>query len=473
MKTMTLKEFLACTGGQLLSEKENVFSDIGFDTRLDLTGKIFIAIHGETHDAHDFIAKAVEKGAAAVVVHRETADLADVKSRTTVIKVPDTLLALHDLARYSRRNSKALVVGIAGSNGKTTSKEFCAAVISTYRKVHYSKGSFNNHWGVPFTILSEAKDTQVLILEMGMNHPRELEVLAKIGEPDIAVVTYVGVEHIEHFGSLEKISEAEEEIYKFSPPQAQRIFNLDNPWTNKMFARATQDYPNAKKIWTFSAKNKNADVSLEIVELTMGSLRVRGHIGAVKNEAVVAIFGAHNLTNLMVAAAVGLSVGLSGEEVWAALPNCKSTWGRNQLVTTKHGAQILFDGYNANPDSMTALLENLSLLKTSGKRFGVFGQMRELGHHAAAAHLELGTAVGKASFDCIWFVGEDCDSFESGIKASGYSKQLMISSRYDGAFASQLAAQLTSGDLAIVKGSRGVELERFVLACEPLNFNGK
>ena len=168
MKTITLDDFLSCTKAEVLSKNNSEFSGIGFDTRINLTGKLFIAIKGEKHDAHDFLKEAVEKGATALVVHQETEFLNKLKTQTkspiTLIKVPDTLIALHDLARFSRRRSASLVIGVAGSNGKTTSKEFCASVIGAHRKVHYSKGSFNNHWGVPFTILAEPEKTEIMIL---------------------------------------------------------------------------------------------------------------------------------------------------------------------------------------------------------------------------------------------------------------------------------------------------------------------
>ncbi|MCE3011252.1 MAG: UDP-N-acetylmuramoyl-tripeptide--D-alanyl-D-alanine ligase [Proteobacteria bacterium] len=471
MKKMTLDFVLNAVQGQLLSQSQTEFKGVGSDTRKDLNGQIFIALKGDNFDAHAFLDKAKEQGAAALIVHDSAKVTEELKSQLTVILVKDTLRALHDLARAQRRRSSALVLGITGSNGKTTSKEFTAILFSQYRKTHYSKGSFNNHWGVPFTLLEEFEGAEITISEMGMNHAHELEILAKINEPDVVVCSVVGKEHIEHFGSLEKIAEANEEIYKFSPATAQRIYNLDNTFTAQMYLRASKEYPHSKRILTFSEKDSKADVFLQLKDLEMSGFRVQGRIASQEAEARVPVFGAHNLTNVMVAASLGLAGGLTPDQIWKALPLFKTNWGRNQLVQTKRGAEILFDGYNANPDSMKALIDNVKLLRNSGKKVGVFGQMLEMGPFAKDAHRELGEWAGQAGFDHLWFYGESAADFQAGAMAAGFKKNLMISDTYEDSLATELASVLDRGDIALVKGSRGMKLERFVLACHPVNFS--
>jgi UDP-N-acetylmuramoyl-tripeptide--D-alanyl-D-alanine ligase len=478
MKTISLRDLVVATGGTALSTQATSFHGVGTDTRADLTGRIFVALKGEQFDAHQFLPAAVASGAAALLVHEEPP--ADIKNKITVVLVKDTLAALQRLANFERRKSKAVVVGITGSNGKTTSKEFTAALVGTKRKVHYSKGSFNNHWGVPLTLLAEPEGTEVSIVEMGMNHAGELTELCRIAEPDIVVCSTVGAAHIEFFGTLEKIAEAKEEIYKASPASAIRIFNLDNPYTKKMHEHSLQTQK-SKRVITFSSQETGADVRLKIDELSMSSLKISGTIGGgsggggessgEKAQAQVAVFGAQNLTNLMVAASVGLAVGLSPKEIWAALPACKTNWGRNQLVHTRKGAEILFDGYNANPDSMRALLENVALIQNRGKKIGVFGQMLELGAQSSQLHQTLGEKAGGAGFDMIWFYGPDAESFMRGIQNAGFKKSIMISKSYEEALASKIASVLDKDDVALVKGSRGMKLERFVMACDPLDFS--
>ncbi len=473
MKELKLSEVIQATGGQVLAEKQKTFTEIGSDSRADLKGNLFFALKGESFDAHQFLKKAVEQGAAGLVVHEVRPEIKDLQTQVTVILVKDTLKALQDLSHFSRMKSPSLIVGITGSNGKTTSKEFSNAVISACRKVHYPKGSFNNHWGVPFTLLAEPESTEVSLIEMGMNHSGEIKTLCEIADPDIVVCTMVGRAHIEHFGSIEKIAEAKEEIYQYAKPTAIRIYNLDNPQTALMFEKAKKDFPKARKVFSFSGKNKHADIFFEIKKLTMASIVLQGSIAGIAGEAEVFVFGEHNLINLMVAASIALACRLTPQEIWAALPRCKTNWGRNQLVHLKSGAELLFDGYNANPDSMKALLDNVKLIKSGGKKVGVFAQMLELGESSAALHQELGKQVGAAGFDAIWFYGADQMAFEAGVKASKFSKKIMISDTYKDVLASELASVLKLSDTVLVKGSRGMKLERFVMACEPLDFSLK
>lgn len=470
MKKISLNDLLKATGGIALSTQANEFSGIGTDTRVDLSGLLFVALKGEQYDAHQFLDAAVAKNAAALLVHEKPANLAALQAKVTVVLVSDTLKALQQLANFERKKSKAIVVGITGSNGKTTSKEFTAALVATKKRVHYSKGSFNNHWGVPLTLLAEPELTEISIVEMGMNHAGELTELCQIAEPDVVVCSTVGQAHVEFFGSVEKIAEAKEEIYKASPASAIRIFNLDNPHTRKMYEHSLKTQ-NSKRVITFSSLDHKADVNLKIDELSMSSLKISGTIAGEKGQTQVAVFGSQNLTNLMVAASIGLAVSMTAKEIWAGLSACKTNWGRNQLVHTRKGAEILFDGYNANPDSMRALLENVSMIKNSGKKIGVFGEMLELGSHSAELHRDLGEKVGLAGFDLVWFYGADADAFMSGIKISGFKKNIMISKTYEESLASEIASVLDQDDIALVKGSRGMKLERFVMACDPVDFS--
>ena len=231
MKACLLNTLVRSVQGDVVSTVKTSFSSVGTDTRADLTDHIFFALVGDQFDAHDFLDQAVQKGAACLVVHRDTPVLTRLAPWVTIVKVKDTLKALQELANYCRLNSSATIVGITGSNGKTTSKEFTATLLSQYMKIHFSKGSFNNHWGVPLTLLSEPEDSEVTIVEMGMNHYGELTSLSRIEVPDIVVCTTVGRAHIEHFGSISNIAKAKEEIYFAAPHKAVRIYNLDNPET--------------------------------------------------------------------------------------------------------------------------------------------------------------------------------------------------------------------------------------------------
>nr|BFD60719.1 UDP-N-acetylmuramoyl-tripeptide--D-alanyl-D-alanine ligase [Bdellovibrio sp. CKG001] len=472
MRAMDLQTIVKVTGAKVLSQKDTQFSGIGTDTRMNLQGQLFIALKGEAFDAHSFVDKAVEQGAAALLVHNESPLVASLKSKVTILLVPDTLKALQQLGNWARHESSARIVGITGSNGKTTTKEFTAALVGSVMDVHYNKGSFNNHWGVPFTLLQLHPKKDVAIVEMGMNHAGELTELVHIAEPDVVVCTMVGRAHMEFFGTIEKIAEAKEEIYEAAGDKTIRIYNLDNAQTHNMYVKAREKFPKAR-ILTFSSEDPRADVHLMISSMNMNEISVKGSIGGVENTARIQVFGAQNLTNLMAAASIGLAVGLTPEQVWAGLPACKTNWGRNQLVHLKSGAQMIFDAYNANPDSMKALIDNMKLLSVQGRKVGVFGQMRELGPASAALHEELGTWVGKAGFDKVYFIGEDAEAFSKGLSSAGYKNPSWVEKDYQESAGQDLAKFLKKDDIAVVKASRGTKLERFVFPCEPLDFAEK
>lgn len=470
MRTMELKDVLAATKGQALSEVKMKFQGIGTDTRQSLDGQLFVALKGDSFDAHNFLDKAVAQGAAALLVHEDSPMVQSLKSKVTVIKVADTLKGLQGLGNWARKTAKATIIGITGSNGKTTTKEFTAAILDSFKTVHYSKGSFNNHWGVPFTLLQLDPQKEIAVVEMGMNHAGEITELVKIAEPDIVVCTMVGRAHIEHFGTIEKIAEAKEEIYEASSPTATRVYNLDNPLTRKMYEKAQKKFPQAKLV-TFSSQDPKADVYLKLEAMGLQSLKVAGHIEDEDGEVTVPVFGAQNLTNLMAAAAIGIAAGLDPEQVWTGLSHCKTIWGRNQLLELKSGAQMIFDGYNANPDSMKALLDNVKILTTKGRKIGVFGEMLEMGALAGSLHEELGELVGKTGFDKVYFIGASEAAFEKGLKKSGYKNAFNIAKDFKDEAAREFASDLRPGDMAMVKGSRGMKLERFVLPCEPKDFS--
>lgn len=459
--------------GSKTSDQVLDFSKIGTDSRKDLSGTLFWALAGETHDGHDFLKMAVEKGAAGLVVHKTDPLVESLAEKVAVFLVPDTLVALQDLARSHRKQLKAPVLGITGSNGKTSTKEFLAAILSPYRKVHWSLGSFNNHWGVPVSLLSAPLDSEVIILEMGMNHEGEIRDLCRIAFPDIVVCTLVGKTHMEHFGSVDKIAAAKNEIYIDSPAEAIRIYNLDNQWTLAMAQTAFAEYPQAKSIFGFSEKGSSDNtlpevrVSLRFAGQSAEGVKIEGQIDGQAGTAILPVLGAHHAINAMAAAAMALAVGLAPMEIWRALPNCGSAWGRMQLL--KAAATVLFDGYNASPDSYRVLFESGPSVAESLKAekiFGVFAEMKELGAAAAAEHAALGrqaaTLTGKA-FEKIWFYGPSHAAFrEAFLLAGGAALTLFTSEDFDSKIAQLIASELREKDLVFVKGSRGMKTERFV-----------
>lgn len=473
---MSLEELVAGTEGRVLSQHARTFNGVGTDTRADLSGKIFFALKGDNFDAHDFLPAAATSSAAAIIVHRlpEGDARKILEDKVTIIMVDDTLKALQLLGNFWRHKMKATILGITGTNGKTTTKEFTAGILATKFNVQYSKGSFNNHWGVPISLLSIHPDHDVAVIEMGMNHPGELKVLNEIAEPDAVVCTMVGRGHLEGVGSIEGAAKAKSEIYKYAPEHATFIFNQDNEYTRAMMTEFGKKKP-TEKVLTFGAKGDwpTTDVSLNVVTANADSLHVKGEIQGQGGETTVPVFGAHNVTNLMAAASFGLFCGMTTAEVWLALTKIKMAWGRNQWVDLASGAKALFDAYNANPESMRAAVDNFSNLKPKGRKIAILGEMRELGSHAGDLHRELGKTVGAANFDEVCFFGPSKDQFAAGLKDSGFSKKPMMSDTYEQNLALKGLPVLDEKDLVLIKGSRGMQLEKALADLKPLNFDGK
>ncbi len=282
---LAIEEVLSATGGTCTAKGQVVFTGIGTDTRRSLNGQLFIALKGDRFDAHDFIAKAVQAGAKGLLVHRKTAEMVQVPADVPVIEVEDTLLALQDLATYWRRKWKFKVLGVTGSNGKTSTKEFARAMLENHFRIHASHGSFNNHWGVPLSLLAAGPDCEVVIQEMGMNHSGEITRLAQIAEPDVTVVTMVGQAHIGELGSQEAVAKAKEELY-LAAPNSLQLFNIDNEWTRAMWERA-KDKLAPEKVITFSSFSASANVNLRVERMSHFSLVVTGTIANVKGEVTV------------------------------------------------------------------------------------------------------------------------------------------------------------------------------------------
>ncbi|MEK6773726.1 MAG: UDP-N-acetylmuramoyl-tripeptide--D-alanyl-D-alanine ligase [Bdellovibrionota bacterium] len=490
MSKLLLADIISDTKAELKLKGGEEFTSVGTDTRKDLKGQLFIALKGDQYDAHDYLVKAAEKGAAGLLIQRWDLALEKFKDKLSVFLVKDTLLALQNLGQGHRRRMKAKIIGLTGSNGKTTTKEFTAAILSSVHPTHWNSGSFNNHWGVPLTLLQLERSHEFAVVEMGMNHAGEITELVKIAEPDIVVCTMVGRAHIEYFGSIEKIAEAKEEIYEAASFGATRVYNLDDVMTAKMYEKAMKKFSGnggsidgdvGGSILTFSIENATADVYFKIQKLSLHEMHLKGYIAGEPGEAHVSVFGKHNLTNLLAAATLSLAAGLDPQEIWQGLGKCKTNWGRNQWLKTKSGIEIIFDAYNANPDSMTALLANLSDLQWGGsgsgagggKKIGVFAQMGELGKLSAELHQKLGAEIGGSIFDEVFFYGEDHEAFRKGLLRANSKMKLHCQVGFDSALALRLKETAGQGDLVVVKGSRSNEMEKMILPLEPIGFTEK
>ncbi len=460
---INLQELATITQGKIISDPVKDFSDWGTDTRKNLNNSLFIALGGPAYDAHNFISQAVKSGATGILVHEWRNEWNEFKNKVSFLQVADTLEALQKWANLYRKKNAPKVVGITGSNGKTSTREFIYQLLQSEFRVHNGESSLNNHWGVPFTLLKMPQDTQIALVEMGMNHAGEIKKLVEIAEPDLVLCTMVGSAHIENFGSQQGIADAKEEIYRFAGKNSQKIFNLDNEFTRKMF----QKYPGAN--FTFSAEDAKALVHLKIISSGPEGLKIKGHLGKISGECLIPVWGEQNLTNIMAAACVALALNVPAEKIWQNFAKCRTIWGRNQIVHLKSGATALFDAYNSNPESMKALLKN-TLKVSAPKKIGLFGQMRELGKKSAELHQEIGHEVGLGGFAKIYFFGEDAESFAKGLQTSGCKAELLTQSEFSSAEFQKFLGGLHSGEWLVIKGSRGQQMERLMPFLEPLDF---
>ncbi len=479
---LSLEELAIATHAKILSEFKNKFTGVGTDTRKSLRGQIFFALKGENFDAHDFLEVAVLQGASVLVVSQLPEKAKLLLKKVSIVEVPDVMRAMQNLALFWRHSMSAKILAVTGTNGKTTTKEYAATILEHKFKTQCSKGSFNNHWGVPLSLLSIEPQHEVAVIEMGMNHPGEISELVGMSDPDEVLVTMVGRGHLEGLGSVEEVARAKEEMYNFADPGVCAIFNIENEYTRKMYLNYLKAHPSkasspnksSKKLILFSSQldaftvSHRPDIHFELISFEIAKLKIKGWINDVQGEVEVPVFGEHNIHNLMGASALALSAGMTPDEIWKALPSCKTAWGRSQWMNVKSGSLVLFDAYNANPESMKAAIENFSKLRVRGRKIAFLGEMREMGAAAPEVHRELGALIGAKDFSHIFFVGPSAADFERGVRSTKFNNNLLVTDTYKKNLALGVQPVLDRDDVVLIKASRGMELERILEELEPV-----
>ena len=465
---LNIEELCSVVQGRFLHKVEGAsFNGVSIDSReSDLTGKVFFAVKGSQFDGHDFLQQVVEKEIGALVVHKSFSK--ELSVPVSVIKVDDTLKALHRLCSYWRKKIHSTVIGITGSSGKTTTKKFCSTLLKNSFSVIASPKSFNNIYGVPLTILSADKDTDILIQEMGMNQKGEIKRLCKLAQPDIVIVTEVGDSHIGKLGGREHIAEAKEEIYIHSP-KATAVFNGDNIYTKMMYEGRKTGECSSKKL-VFSSQNEKADVFLQIKKVEKSRLWVSGHLQSVKNDISVPVTGAAHLNNLMAASTLALAAGLKEDLIWERLSLCQLPRGRNQWVKLSSGAQALFDAYNASPESVMALLDHFLSSYVEGDKILILGDFLELGDYLETFQKKVAKKIVENKVSLIWFIGDQSDSFALALKEAGYSAGLYFSRYFEPTLAKKILSMLNPSITLAFKASRKVQLEKVLAYFKPLDF---
>lgn len=412
-------------------------TNLVLDSRKARAGSLYLAVRGENKDGHDFIAPAFENHAAAALVHKA------VDAAGPVLTVAHTQRALEDLARAARARSKATVIAVTGSAGKTTTKEMLKLAFGALGKTHASGASFNNHWGVPFSVASLPREAQYAVFEIGMNHFGEIRTLVPLAKPHIALITTIAPAHLEFFGNCEAIADAKSEIFEGLQPGGPALLPLDSPYCERLRTRATQ--LGVTNIITFGSA-ACADGRLTHYEETAEGVRIRAEIFGKAVDALIGAPGRHIAQNALAALT---TVGAAGGDVAiaaAALKSFVALKGRGERIQAD-GVEIIDESYNANPASMAAALSLLA--KAPGRKIAVLGDMLEMGPEGPALHAGLAPHLDAA--DLIFLSGPLMAALYEALPADrrhGYavtSKEL----------APAVAAAVKPGDTVLVKGSNG------------------
>lgn len=442
-----LNEFVRYCQGELVGENR-AFNSVSTDTRTLRRGALFVALTGPNFDGHDFVAAAAERGAAAALVQRPLG------VALPQIVVDDPLAALSTFAREWRRQFDIPVIGVTGSNGKTTTKEIIGAILSQLGPCLITRGNLNNHIGVPLTLLEMNATHRFAIVEMGANHAGEIAHLASLAEPAIGVVTNAGAAHLEGFGSLQGVAEGKGEMFRSLPANGVAVINADDA-----FAAQWRENRAAEKALTFGFEQQ-ADFMAHKVQASSDANGFKIDFELVTpagtQPATLGLAGLHNLRNALGAAAVAHAAGASLQQIVSGLAAMRAVAGRLELKPAINGAFLVDDSYNANPSSLKAGLD--ALRSFGGARWLVLGDMKELGDSSNELHAEVGRYAKQVGVQRLLAIGP---SSHFAVEAFGRGAQWFADID---ALIGEARSTLAPGIAVLIKGSRANRLERVAAA---------
>ena len=462
------KEIISPINGTLISgDQETVLSGVSTDSRTIGHGDLFWALRGERYDGHDFVQKAIEQGAAAIVAQndwvRPERAVRGINSGTlpypnpVVISVDDTLEALGDLAAWWRSEHYLKVVAITGSSGKTTTKEMVAAILKIGNMTLKNQGNFNNLIGLPLTLLKLEKDYKKAVLEMGMNRPGEISRLTEIADPDVGVILNVGMAHIEGLSDLDGVAKAKTELIKKISLEGLMILNGDD---ERLMKRASMFQ---KRKMTFGLGQGNDVRAANIKNEGAEGIRFNLIYGDSCWPIQIKVPGIHNLQNALAAAAVGLSLNEPPENISKGLGEFSGIKGRFQMASIADGIILVDDTYNSNPTSLCAALDAVvSMVSERGRLIVGLGEMMELGDTAINAHREAGQKVSEAGASCFFAMGEHAQEMINSAQIAGISADCLKVMETHDEMVNEIADIMREGDLIFLKGSRKMGLEKVV-----------
>ena len=451
MEPLTLQTVAEYAGGTLRQGvAASIVSAVVTDTRSLEPGQLFVALTGENFDGHHFLGQAEKAGALGAMVATK-AGRPEVSPSFALLEVENTLLGYQRLASAYRRQLPLRVVAITGSNGKTSTKDFTAAVLGQRFKVLKTEGNLNNHIGVPRMLLRVSASEEIAVLEMGMNHPGEIQPLAEMAKPDVAIITNIGTAHIEFMKSREAIAQEKGMLVEAIGPQGCVILPAEDDFAESLAARTSA------RVITVGLRK--GEVRAANIERNLEGSRFDIIYEGARTAASVAVPGDHMITNALLAAAAGLAVGMSLEDSARGLAAASLTKGRLQ-VRQVGGLQIIDDSYNANPDSMVAALTTLASLPAAGRRIAVLGRMAELGSESEPGHQRVGCVAADAGFDVVVTVGDEAAIIARRATECGVPQVHAVGTTEEAA--ELLREMARPDDLVLVKGSRSAGMERVI-----------
>jgi len=440
----------ACAGKQLSGLPETQVRRVCTDSRQVKVGDLFVALRGDRFDGHDFLRAAVEKGAGAVVAERRSVP-AD-WSGCAMIAVEDTRKALGQLAAEYRKDFVLPVVAVGGSNGKTTTKDLVASVLKQKYVTLWSEASFNNDIGVPLTLLRLEKSHQAAVLEVGTNHPGELQPLVKMIQPNYGVITCIGREHLEFFDDVAGVAREEGWLAELLPVGGKLFVNGDDEWASLAAQRAR-----AQVVRVGLAAGNDWRARAVRLDPRGVTFHVEGPEAELSGEYRIQLLGHHQVVNALFAIAVGMELGLGRSAVVRGLAECRPPKMRLELGEF-NGVWLLDDAYNANGDSMMVALHTLRDLPCKGRRVAVLGDMAELGAHSESSHEEVGRRVAELGVGQLFAIGKMAPVMARAARAAGLNRVFEFADVETAA--SVVKSFVKAGDVVLLKASRATRIER-------------
>ncbi|XJZ27575.1 UDP-N-acetylmuramoyl-tripeptide--D-alanyl-D-alanine ligase [Bacillota bacterium Lsc_1132] len=428
---------------------------VSIDSRKISKGNLFVPLKGENADGHKYVEDSIRKGAAAAFWQK---DVPNPPLHLPILLVDDCLTALQELARQYRQQLSVKVVGITGSNGKTTTKDMTASLLSIQYKVQKTEGNYNNHLGLPLTVLGLDEDTEMAVLEMGMSGRGEIEFLTKLACPDAVVITNIGESHLLDLGSRDAIAEAKFEIMEGLKEGGLAVLHGDEPLLMDRMNR----FKGNVQVKTFGRSETNTLFPTEIHQLQYGN---EFKINASNRTFKLPVLGTHNILNALAAMLVANYFSIPFERMDEKLSAIKLTNMRMELVEGKKGEKIINDAYNASPTSMMAAIELVSNLQGYAKKILVLGDMLELGPEETQYHLQIGEELKTKKVDLLFTYGELGQSIAKGAEKV-LDKEKIYAFTNKNELISELEKHVDNNTLVLVKASRGMKLEEIVTALQ-------